>query len=37
MDACGLVYMVISQCEDILNQGGKISDQTKADSAGLMR
>jgi hypothetical protein len=31
------VYIAISQCEDILNQGGEISDQTKADSGGLTR
>lgn len=37
VDACGLVYIVITLCEDILNHGGKIPDQSKLDSGGLTR
>ncbi|KIM38274.1 hypothetical protein M413DRAFT_448008 [Hebeloma cylindrosporum] len=37
MDACGLVYIVITRCEEILNHDGKIPDQTKVDSGGLTR
>jgi len=37
VDACGLVYIVITLCEDILNHDGKIPDQSKVDSGGLTR